>query len=172
MKQSYLVGRRVDALLRNYFKYMEAVYGQDVAVATAIEKDNIKDSLSQYSNNFEDYQDSDLYVSMFKVVITSKEVNDSLEYARRKIESGEIDDIIMDMESSFYFRKDIVENVLANARKTPKELYSSSRKNKSDINSYTNRNIEEGFKCLIEFSKQKREEARTQKFTKAKMVAG
>ena len=85
MKQSYLVGRRVDALLRNYFKYMETVYGKDVAIATAIEKDNIKDSLSQYSDSFASYKDSDLYVSMFKVVMTSKEVNDSLEYAREKL---------------------------------------------------------------------------------------
>lgn len=172
MKQSYLVGRRVDALLRNYFKYMDTVYGKDIAIATAIEKDNIKDSLSQYSGSFANYKDSDLYVSMFKVVMTSKEVNDSLEYARRKIESGEIDDIIMDMESSLYFRKDIVENVLLNAHKSPRELYSSSRKDKSDINSYTNRNIEQGFACLIDFSKQKKEEAKAQKFTKMKMIAG
>ena len=109
---------------------------------------------------------------MFKVVMTSKEVNDSLEYARRKIESGEIDDVIMDMESSLYFRKDIVENILLNAHKSPRELYSSSRKDKSDINSYTNRNIEQGFACLTDFSKQKKEEAKAQKFTKTKMVAG
>ena len=151
---------------------MDIVYGKDVAIATAIEKDNIKDSLSQYSGSFANYKDSDLYVSMFKVVMTSKEVNDSLEYARRKIESGEIDDIIMDMESSLYFRKDIVENVLLNAHKSPRELYSSSRKDKSDINSYTNRNIEQGFACLIDFSKQKKEEAKAQKFTKMKMIAG
>ena len=119
MKQSYLVGRRVDALLRNYFKYMDTVYGKGVAIATAIEKDNIKDSLSQYSGSFASYKDSDLYVSMFKVVMTSKEVNDSLEYARRKIESGEIDDIIMDMESSLYFRKDIVETYGDNWSRNP-----------------------------------------------------
>lgn len=166
MKSSYLVNKKVDTLLRNYFKYMNTVFGQDIAISTAIEKDNIKDSLSQYSDNLASYKDSDLYVSIFKVIVVSKEINDSLEYARRKIESGEIDEVIMDMESSFHFRKDIIENVVLNAHKTPRELYSSSKKERRD----TKKEIEQSFKHLIDFSKKKREEAKTQKLATEKML--
>ena len=82
-----------DCYLKNYFKEMEEVYGTDVAVETALEKEEIKDSIDFYRPTDAKINNLDINIAILKSAVLTNNVDNEyyLKFAKEMIYSGKIE---------------------------------------------------------------------------------
>lgn len=99
-----------DFYLKRYFKEMEDVYGIDVAVETALEKKEIKDSINFYRPTDAKINDLDIDLAILKSAVLTNNVNNEyyLTFAKKMIYSGKTEALINLMNSNTFLKRDLV----------------------------------------------------------------
>lgn len=130
MNQEILHETEKEKGLKDYFKYMVNVYGENVATETTIVAPNARDSLLEFSERFSSYTDADIYTLLLRYTALAKDDdNEYIKYAKKRISEGKIDDLILDMQSNKHLTKAITENFVNNLDIDVKDLYYKSRQN-------------------------------------------
>lgn len=95
--------------INKYFYLMECFYGEDVAIETATVKNDILNSLAQFSNGFDLLEPSDIYVQLLaKIALIEVKDNDALSFVKEKIEDSEIEETIQEIESNLDLKRTVV----------------------------------------------------------------
>ena len=80
--------------LKNFFKTVEGIYGEDMAYAMAMEERDIKDSLNKYSNyRFMGYDTTEIYKELIRnELLCNPKENTFVPMTRALVNEGRIND--------------------------------------------------------------------------------
>jgi hypothetical protein len=127
---------------------MEKIYGEEVAVESAVTEYDVKSSIANFSDSFDDVSEQEINIELLKACILSDRPKDSIiKYINFAIETGRIEQIIMDMQINLLLRRTLVENYVRNVYRTTQQMYD---KYKSFPESIT---LEDRFAKLQEYQK-------------------
>lgn len=116
--------------LQKYFKYMESVYGEEVALNTALTDSTFRLSIAKFSEDFYDYSDLDVNREFLKVcLLTDKPEDTALKYANTLIANDRITQLLLDIQVNSILKMAIVENYIRNMYSSSEELYKKAQKN-------------------------------------------
>lgn len=109
MEEKTLQETKNELLLRRYFTDMKNFYGEDIALGTAIEEDDIRKSISMYSKYFDNCDKNDIYDAIIKRCIFCQRGNNYLiDYAQSQIDKGKIDTLYQDLDASIYLKASLI----------------------------------------------------------------
>jgi len=130
MEKRLLEENAIETRLKKYFRYMESVYGEEIAIKTAISDKTLRSSIAFFSEDFEDYQDYEIDVEFFKVtLLTDKPEDIALKYANKLIAEGKFEQLLMDMDANPILRMALVENYINNMYTSTETLYNKAKEN-------------------------------------------
>lgn len=121
----------IETDLKQYFKYMERTYGEEVAINTALGNEGICSSLLDYSDRFDKYQDLDVYLAIFRSCVLSKNSNVYVEYARLCISTGMIDELLIFVDSNKKLKYELIKKFLEQISLTSEQLYNYLKQGKN-----------------------------------------
>lgn len=109
MEEKTLQETKSELLLRRYFTDMKNFYGDDIALGTAIEEDDIRNSISMYSKYFDDCDRYDIYDAIIKrCVFCQSGRNYLIDYVQNQIDKGESDTLYQDLDTSIYLKAALI----------------------------------------------------------------
>ena len=102
----------IETDLKQYFKYMERTYGEEVAINTALEN-------------------LDVYLAIFRSCVLSKNSNVYVEYARLCISTGMIDELLIFVDSNKKLKYELIKKFLEQTSLTSEQLYNYLKQGKN-----------------------------------------
>ena len=119
--------------LKNFFTVAKETYGDDMAFAMAIDKDDILESLNLYSSyRFNGYSTEDIYKELIKNELISNNV--MLPITKSFIDNDEINEIFTFIDSNENYKATLIRSFINNAHK--KNDYSKVKDYTDKIDSF------------------------------------
>lgn len=116
--------------LQKYFRYMESVYGEEVALNTVLNDSTFRSSIAKFSEDFYEYSDLDVNKEFLKVcLLTDKPEDTALKYANTLIAKDRITQLLLDIQTNSILKMAIVENYIRNMYSSSEELYNKAQQN-------------------------------------------
>ena len=102
--------------LKTFFSTAKEIYGEDMAFAMAIDKDDILESLNLYSNyRFDGYSTGDIYKELIKNELVSSNV--MLPIIKSFIENNEVNEIFTFIDSNENYKATLIRSYINNSHK-------------------------------------------------------
>ena len=102
--------------LKTFFSTIKDIYGDDMAFAMAIEKDDIIESLNMYSNfRFNGYSTGDIYKELIKNELVSNNI--MLPITKSFIEDGKVNEIFTFIDANENYKATLIRSYINNAHK-------------------------------------------------------
>ena len=130
MEKKFLEENVVEARLKKYFRYMESIYGEEIAIKTALSDRTLRSSIEFFSDDFENFQDYQIDVEFLKVALLTDRPEDiALKYANKLIAEGKIEQLLMDMDANPILKMALVENYINHMYTSTETLYNKAKEN-------------------------------------------
>lgn len=134
-KYEVLKETEMDKKLKNFFKKMINITGEGYASITLSTEESIKDSLTRFSEDFDDVDEDEIIFALIKAALISNDYDsDSIDLAKQIVKEKKIDDLIFLIDYNFYFRKEITKNYMSQCLETNLQTYKKSYEENSTIN--------------------------------------
>lgn len=127
MKEEMLKETEIDKKLKDYFKNMINVFGEEYAFATLSGKGSIKDKLQYFSSCFDDYSDVDILCALIKSSIISNEIKKSNLIVKRFISEGCLSELIYCADTNISLRRALIKTFMRQCYSTNKETYEKKK---------------------------------------------
>jgi hypothetical protein len=119
--------------LRTFYKCISSVYGEHIAQAMSIEKQDIKESLDYYSSyRFQEFTTEDIYKELIKNELLSN--NSMTPITRKLVEENNIGEIFGLLDSNEKYKSTLVRAYINNSERTLN--YDSIERESSIIDSF------------------------------------
>ena len=123
--QKALKELKIERELKQYFKYIDSVFGDDYASLLLSLDPSLKNSLQIRTDKFGYTNDEDIIISLLKSSILSKDKNSYINIlVKNYIENGDLEDIMELVKSNYSIRKMLTRNFVTESYGSNWEHYS------------------------------------------------
>lgn len=133
IKNAVLKESETDNKLKNYFKKMINLVGEEYTLVSLSQYEGLKDSVSRFSFDFEDTSDDDLAFSLLKGAILSNGENNCINLVREFIKNGELEDLLFISKTNLGFRRELTRAFMQTCYESFQEAYSKRDSEKNQI---------------------------------------
>lgn len=125
---------KIERDLKQYFKYVDSVFGEDYASQLLSLNSSLKESLKIFTDKFEYTNDEDIIISLLKASILSKDKNKYINLlVKDYIENGDLEEIVELVKTNYSIRKMLTRIFTMESYGSNWELYSKLNDNDNTL---------------------------------------
>lgn len=135
-KSEILRENEVDIKLKDYFKKLIDMVGYDYALVSLSTEDDIKDSISSFSSQFDEVTNMELTISLLRSNIISGDSNN--EFVKRLLASQNFEDLIFLVNHNFGIRRAMTREFMNHCYESNESTYEKRNNKKNALRQLEN----------------------------------